>query len=296
MNLPAKAPITVQILTQNGEAYVRTCLESVQWAERVQVIDGGSTDRTVEIAREYTPHIYQNAYQNYGNQQNWGLNHAKHDWVLVVDSDEWVSPELQHEILALLAKGPDKNGYWIRRTSYFLGKKIRFSGWQNDLVLRFFNRTKGGFKVRNVHSDAMVETPVGQLRNVMYHAPYRNVTDYMARLQRYTTWGAQELVKQKKSITLLHVLTRPVARFFRGYLFRLGVLDGWQGFVLAFLTSTYVLVKYLKAYELQDPERFLPPNLSQRTGAGNGASGASLSSAAPSELRTFEEPPGPEGP
>lgn len=259
-----KTPITVQILAQNGETYIRRCLESVTWAEHIQVIDGGSTDRTRDIAAEYTDSVHEHPYENYGNQQNWGIPHARHDWLLVVDSDEWVSTELRDEIQRLLAEGPACNGYWVRRVSYFLGAQIHYSGWQNDTVLRLFNRTKGGFKVRNVHSDAEVEAPVGRLTGVFYHAPYRGVVDYVNRVQRYTTWGGQELAKQGRRVSIWQIVSRPPARFLRGYVLRLGFLDGWRGLVLAMMTSTYVLLKYLKAYEIQNPGKFDNPDESPR--------------------------------
>jgi glycosyltransferase involved in cell wall biosynthesis len=242
-------PLTVQILTTNNERTLRRCLESVSFAEDILIVDGGSTDGTLTIAREFTDRVLAHPYENYGAQQNWALEQGGREWVLVVDADEWVSPELRREIERLLAAGPPAEGYEVRRVNWYLGRRIRFSGWQNDRVLRFFRRDKGRFRRRRVASDAEVEGRTVLLGGVLFHEPYRDVADHVERLQRYSSWGARELIESGRRVGLGAVLLRPVARFLRGYLLRGGFLDGREGLILAGMTSFYVFLKYLKAYE-----------------------------------------------
>lgn len=244
-------PLSVHILSHNRSERVQRCLESVRWADEVQVVDSGSTDGTLEIARELADQVLVRPFVNAADQHIWGIQRLSHDWVLVVDSDEWVSPELEQEIRKLMEAGPDRDGYWIRRRSMFLGREIRFSGWQRDRIIRLFNRQKGGYPVRRVHSTPKIRGTIGTLKSFLYHDPYEDLDDYLRRNQRFTTWGAEQAQATGRSFRLLDLILRPCWRFVRHFLLMQGFRDGLHGLILSILTSYYVFLKYLKLWELE---------------------------------------------
>jgi len=245
--------LTVLVPTRNEEANLRDCLETVKWADEILVVDTFSTDRTLEIAREFGARVVQHEYVNSAAQKNWAIPQAENNWVMVVDADERVSPELAAEVRALLAApgGPPAAAYRMHRRTFFFGREIRHCGWDTDAVVRLFRKDRARYPDLWVHADMLVDGPVVKLRGRFDHYTYRSLDQYFEKFGRYTTWSAKDLAARGRRATLLNLLGRPAARFFKMYFLRLGFLDGVSGAVLCALAACSVFTKYAKLWEMQ---------------------------------------------
>src|SRR5436189_289995 len=188
--------LTVIVPTFNEEATLRDCLDSVRFADEILVVDSYSSDATVAIARELGARVLQHEYVYSAKQKNWSIPQATHEWVLLVDSDERVTPELREEILALLAAGPRHDGYWIPRANHFLGRRIRRCGWGTDKVIRLFRRDVARYQDREVHAEIDLPGPLPVLRHALEHRSFRSFGQYWRKLQIYSAWGAAQLYKE----------------------------------------------------------------------------------------------------
>jgi len=243
--------LSVVIITYNEEENIRGCLESANWSDEIVVVDSFSTDRTVEIAREFTPNVFQNRWTNFSQQKNLALEKASNEWVLNVDADERVTPELKKEILRILNSGfISANGYYIPLRNHYLGKWIRHCGWYPDYHLRLFRKGKGRFNERTVHESVIVEGKKGYLKSHLQHFSYKNLSDHLARIDKYAALTAQEMHGRGKRTTAFDLLFRPLARFIRMYLIKRGFLDGIYGLIVSLMGSFYVFIKYVKLWEL----------------------------------------------
>ncbi len=240
--------LTVIVTCKNEEKNIRSCLETVKWADELMVVDSGSTDRTLEIVREYTDRILEHEYINAATQRNWAIPQAAHEWVFIVDSDERVTPELQAEICALMAGTPEHDGYRIRRRNWFFGVEMPHCGWERDTVLRLFRRGAGRYEDRHVHADMVVDGTVGHLENSFEHRPYRSFDNYLEKFGRYTTWSALDLRARGKRPTFRNLVGRPFFRFFKMFVLRQGFRSGLAGFILSGLAAGSVFMKYAKLW------------------------------------------------
>lgn len=243
--------ITAVVTCYNIEDRIRRCLDSLHWVDEILVVDSFSTDLTPEIAREYTDKVLQHEYENYGAQLRWAVPQAEHEWIIVVDSDEWVYPELAGEIRQILNEGPKYNGYKILRRNVFMGQPIKYCGWQRDTVIRFYHRDRHTYPDMNVHSDVRVEGPLGRLSGLLGHDSYRDMEDYFERFSRFSRWGAMNACKNGKKATVSRLFLRPICRFLRMYIFQRGFLDGKPGLVLCLLASCSVVAKYSRLWEMR---------------------------------------------
>jgi len=173
----SRRTLTVLVPTYNEEANIAACLESVRFADEILVVDSFSTDRTLEEARPLATRVLQHEYVNSAAQKNWSLPQSAHRWILVVDADEQVSPELASEIQGVLAAGPAHDGYVVRRLNHFHGKPIRHGGWGRDRVLRFFNRDRGRYQEKDVHAEVEVQGSVAELKHPLLHDTFTGFTD-----------------------------------------------------------------------------------------------------------------------
>lgn len=244
-------PVSVIILIHNDEDKIRAALDSVTWADEIVIIDDYSTDQSTRICNEYHVRIVQHKYESYAAQVNWGLQQAKHDWVLVLDSDERITGALRDEMIGVLQHGPDCDGYVIYRQSLFLGELIQYCGWQDDTVTRLFNRHKGQHGVMTDHSDISVDGRLGKLKHKMLHDTYTDFDEYFMKMKRYSDRAALDMTQAKKRVTWVHLTLRPLFRFFKMYLLRFGFMDGRIGLILCGLTAFYVFTKYAKAWHRQ---------------------------------------------
>ncbi|MCK4546886.1 MAG: glycosyltransferase family 2 protein [Candidatus Eisenbacteria sp.] len=245
------SPVTVLVPTFNEEGNLRDCLESVKWADEILLVDCGSTDRTLEIAREYGARILRHPYENSAAQKNWAIPQATHDWVLVVDADERVTPELQVEISRIARNTTvSRPGYWIRRRNFFLGREIRYCGWQRDRVLRLFEKDEGRYESRRVHAEIQL-CRAGVLHGSLLHYSYRTLGDYLTKADRYASWGVGDLLEAGKRTGPVGILGHAAFRFVKMYLLQRGFLDGAHGLVLSVLGSFTVFLKYAKLWEMR---------------------------------------------
>ena len=242
--------LSVTIITKNEAADLGDALESVSWADEVIVVDSESTDDTVAIARRFTSHVTTRPWPGYVAQKNHAASLATHDWILSLDADEVVSAPLREEITAIVERGGAHAGYAIPRRNVFWGRWIRHGGLYPDWQLRLFGRGRGRFAERSVHESVTVEGSVGRLTGHLEHRSYRDVADFLARADRYSTLAAEEwLAAGRRSRPLIDLAVRPVGRFLGMYLARGGFLDGWRGFLLAVLYGYYVLMRSAKVWE-----------------------------------------------
>lgn len=241
----ARPKISVVITTFNEEANIGDCLESLLWCDEILVVDSFSTDKTPEIAKSYEGvDFVQRTYFGSAAQKNWAMDQTRHDWTLIFDADERCTTALRDEIETLLAKGPSHDAYTIRRRVFFLGKVIRFSGWQHDQVVRLLRKGTGRYPNRRVHADMKTKGPAPLLKNVMDHYMAEDFHEYVLRIVKYSHWGASQGWKEGKQSGLAEVVGRSVWRFFRTYVLQLGILDGMRGVVFCMLQAYGTYLKW----------------------------------------------------
>lgn len=249
--------LSIIIITLNEEDKIRDCLESVKWGDEIIVVDCFSQDNTVRIAEEYTDKVYKREFTGFGEQKNFALSKATGDWVLSIDADERVTPELREEIKKTLAE-PQACGYKMPVKTYFSGRWIKHCGWWPNYKLRLFRRDSGRFSDRLVHEAIEVNGPIAKLRNPLEHRRCSSISSSIKKADRYSTLGAQVMVAEGKNYTCGSALTHSTFTFFKVYFLKLGILDGWRGFVIASLNAIGVFYKYIKCVELQGGTELTP--------------------------------------
>ncbi|MFH1096144.1 MAG: glycosyltransferase family 2 protein [Candidatus Desantisbacteria bacterium] len=240
--------ISVIIITHNEEKNILACLSSVKWANELLVVDAVSTDNTKKLAEEFGAKVFQAEWQGYGKQKNYALSLANGDWILSLDADERVTPELAEEIQAVV-QNSQMDGYQISRKAYFLCKWIRHSGWYPDYCLRLFRKDKARFVEKPVHEFVELDGKRDQLKGALLHYTDTCLEHYLHKLCCYTTLAANELVTKNKKASLGDIIIRPLFIFIKMYILKKGWMDGMHGFILAVLSSFYVFVKYAKLWE-----------------------------------------------
>jgi glycosyltransferase involved in cell wall biosynthesis len=235
---PRRPAISAIVTTFNEESNIAGCIESLLWCDEIFVVDSFSTDRTPEIVRAFPEvRFFQRTYYGSASQKNWAMDQVAHDWILIFDADERCTPELQREIEALLAAGPRAEGYTIKRRVYFLGRVIRFSGWQHDRVVRLVRKGSARYPNRRVHADMVTRGPTPVLRNPMEHYMAETLDEYARRIEKYSFWGASQHWRDGRRSGFVQIFGRSIWRFVRTYVFQLGVLDGVHGLVFCMLQS-----------------------------------------------------------
>jgi len=250
--------LSALVITKNEAENIRDCLTSLQWAEEIIVVDAESADDTVARAREFTDKIFIRRWEGFSAAKNFALAQCAGDWVLWIDADERVTPELRDEIRIALDHASAAAGFEMPRLANFLGKWIRHGGWYPGYVLRLFRRDAGRFNDKPVHEGVQVDGKIERLKNHLLHYTDRNLQHYFGKFNRYTSLAADELQYRRRRFRLWDLLLRPSWFFFRMYVLKAGFLDGVQGFILARLSAAYVFTKYAKLWEIQNAHR---PNL-----------------------------------
>ena len=252
--------LSVAIITLNEESNLARTLSSVQFADEIIVVDSGSTDRTLEIAASFNATIFHQPWNGFVAQKNFAIEQCTGDWVLSLDADEALTPELQSEIRSLFSSDPFADAYLIRRRNLFLGRWIRHGGYYPDFKLRLFRRHAANFAPparftdRPVHETIAIEGILETLSNDLIHHAYPTIDSYIDHLNRYSTLSAQIVIGKGRPnpstpVLVYNTLLRPALTFLHNYFFRLGFLDGREGFLLHLYHSCYTSWQHAKAWQ-----------------------------------------------
>ena len=242
--------LSVIIPCFNEEINLPDALKSVEWADEVIVVDSFSTDATVRIATEFGAKVLQHEFFNDTSQKNWTIPQASCEWVMCMDADERVTPELRDELMEFL-QAPDVKGLRLYRKNHFMGKPVKYCGWQDDSVLRVFPRDEGRYPDQLVHADAHVDGPIRACKARLLHYTFRSFDQYMKKFGQYTAWAALDRDTKTGSFIVLPMMTRPIWRFFKQYVLRLGFLDGTAGLIICTMSAFSVFLKYARIWELR---------------------------------------------
>jgi len=241
--------LSVCLITANEEDRLRPSLESVAWADEIVVVDAESTDKTVMIAREFTDRVVVRPWPGFAAQKNFALDQATGDWILSLDADERVTPELRARVEDILRADGPAAGYAVPRRNIFWGRWVRHGRLYPDRQIRLFRRGRGRFVDVEVHESVRVDGPVERLEAPLLHASYRDLSDCLTRFDRYSTLAAEDWIRRGRRVTIAGIALRPPGRFLSMYVLHRGFLDGWRGFVLAALYAHYVFVRSVKVWE-----------------------------------------------
>jgi glycosyltransferase involved in cell wall biosynthesis len=248
----ARPTVSAIVVCFNEEENIGACLESLRWCDEIVVVDSFSTDGTVEICRRYTDRVIQRAWAGYVDQKAYALSQTTKDWVLVVDSDERVTPKLRKEINQALAEDNNNySGYAVPRLVFYLRRWWRRGGWYPDYNVRLFRRDRATWGGSEPHDKILVDGRVRRLRHPLHHFTYRDMEDHIRRINRFTSASSQELLKDGRRWRVADALLRPAVRFLRCYFIQRGFMEGFAGFYVAVTAAMYVFLKYAKLWELE---------------------------------------------
>ena len=247
--MATRTGLSACIITYNEADRIDDCVRSVGFCDEVIVVDSHSTDATRELAAARGARVIERDWPGYRSQKQFAVEAAHNDWVLCLDADERVSDELRGEIESWRQCGFGEFAGWsVPRITEYFGRFLRHGNAYPDRLIRLFDRRRGGWAGREIHENTRVQGPVGRLKGRLEHYAYRSLTDHLSRMQRYADLMGQSLHESGQRCGLAKVLLNPQWRFLRGYLLRLGFLDGWRGLVFALVESSYVRRKYLSLY------------------------------------------------
>lgn len=247
--MATRTGLSACIITYNEADRIDDCVRSVGFCDEVIVVDSHSTDATRERAAARGARVIVRDWPGYRSQKQFAVEAAHNDWVLCLDADERVSDALRAQIESWRQRGFGEFAGWsVPRITDYFGRFLRHGNAYPDRLIRLFDRRRGGWVGREIHENTHVQGPVGRLKGHLEHYPYRSLTDHLSRMQRYADLMGQALYESGKRCGLAKVLLNPQWRFLRGYLLRLGFLDGWRGLVFALVESSYVRRKYLSLY------------------------------------------------
>lgn len=243
--------ITAIIPTLNEEANIEEAIKSVKFADEIIVIDSFSTDRTVELAKKHGVKAVQREFDDFSSQKNYAINLAKNDWIYILDADERITTALENELLKTVENPKGYVGFYVRRTFFFMGKRIKFSGHRRDRVVRLFLKNNCRYNGNLVHEVIKAEGKLGILKNRIDHFSYRNFDHYIVKLNRYAWLQAKQYNEKTGVLTPFHFVIKPMWRFFKHYIIQGGFRDGIPGMVISYLHSYAVFMRYVKIWLLR---------------------------------------------
>jgi len=244
-----KIPISVYVLTFNNCRTIERCLKSLHWAEELVIVDSGSTDGTYEICQRYTDKLYRREFQGHRDQYQYAADMTTREWIMFVDADEEVPSELVEEIGKMLkGRAEDVDGFFVYRRTYYLGRWIRYGGWNPDGEIRLYRRDKGKWE-GGLHAKIVVVGKVSTLKNQYLHYTYQNISDQIQTIDRYSSIAAKDMISSAKRFHWWSLLFHPPFRFFKDYILKLGFLDGLPGLIIATSTVYYTFIKHAKLWE-----------------------------------------------
>ncbi|MBN1355831.1 glycosyltransferase family 2 protein [bacterium] len=241
--------LSAVVITLNEENNIQNCLKSVEFVDEIVVIDSSSTDRTVELARKFTPNIHRVPWKGFAKAKNMGIDRASHDWILSIDADERVSPELKKSILEAINRSRLPAGFYCARRTWYLGRWIRTGGWYPDRTVRLFNRKYARFNEVAVHEKVIIRGDTEQLNGDLLHYSYPTINDHLRKISLYTDLSVDKWIGKDIRINPLTMTGRVLWEFFLKLVIKQSYRDGMPGFFLAGMHSVYIFLKYVKAYE-----------------------------------------------
>ena len=245
-------PVSAIVITKNEADAIADALTSLAWADEIIVVDALSTDDTAAIARRFTERVYERPWNGYVDQKNHAASLAAHDWIFSLDADERVPDDLSAEIRALLRSEPAARGYRMPRVSFYLGRWMRTTDMYPDYQLRLYDRRHARWEGMHVHESVTVDDGrVGYLKSELQHHPYKDLSEHLIRMDRYTTLAARQMFEKGKRATRLELLFHPPVTFARNYILKGGFRDGKPGLIISLVNSYYVMLKFAKLWELQ---------------------------------------------
>lgn len=251
----SRLPVTVSIICLNEEETIANAIQSVAWADEVIVVDSGSTDRTQEIARQLKAKVIENAWPGYGQQKNFAQSQASHDWVLNLDADEIVPPELAKEIQEALVQVSEgklsADGFSFPRKTFYIGRWIRHGGWYPNILTRLVNRKKAVWTQPNVHEQLQVTGPILQLNSPLQHYAFTSIHDQIITNLRFSRLGAKDLKEKGQKFSLFKLIVKPLGKFIETYFLKKGFLDGLPGFIISINAAHSMFLKYAFLSETQ---------------------------------------------
>lgn len=247
--------LSVAIITLNEEDRLAECLGGLSFADEVVVVDSGSQDRTVRIAEEYGARVFSRGWTGFGAQKQYAIEQCRSTWVLVLDADELVPEETAAEIRRTIHHPGGLQAFSLARRNYLGGRWVRHGGWWPDRTTRLFRRGTARMSPRQVHEALEVEGAIGQLEHPLLHHPFRDLSEMMVKMDRYSTAGARELAEAGKRGTIPQALSRAGWAWFHTYLLRGGFLDRGAGVILAISGAVNVFFKYAKLAEIGRQQR-----------------------------------------
>ena len=243
--------ISCAIVVFNEERNIGECLDTAKWMDEIIIVDAFSTDRTVEICKEFTDQIFQRPWNGFGEQKNFAIHQATSDWVFILDADERISPELREEIESILGSnflnGPV--AYSVPRRNFYYGKWVKHAGCYPDRQLRLFRNGVGQLDDEEPHNKFIFEGPRADLTAPLDHFTERTINDHFRKFRNFTTLAAQERARSKQKVYWTDLIIRPLFTFYKYYIPRKGYRDGMHGFLVSGFASMYTFVKYAKLYE-----------------------------------------------
>lgn len=244
--------LSIMIICQNEESHIEDCLKSIKFADEIVIVDSGSTDTTLDICAKYTDLIYHQEWLGMNKQKAFTLSKTNGDWVLNIDADERVTPELEQEIKGIVAdQNNPVDGYYIPRKAYYLGKWLDYGGWTPDYKLRLFKKGRGNWQGIDPHDQVVVDGKTVKLKNPILHYSFCDLSDHLFRINQYTSTAAEELNKKNKKAGFSTITLHWFFAFIKSFFLKKGYKEGTRGLIQAILISTGVALKYAKLWEIQ---------------------------------------------
>jgi glycosyltransferase involved in cell wall biosynthesis len=244
------AKLTVTVITRNEAADLAAALSSVSWADEIVVVDSESTDDTVAIARQFTDRVTVRSWPGYVAQKNHAASLARNDWILSLDADERVTPELAREIQATL-DSPAHAAYRMPRVTWHLGRWIRTTDWHPDYQLRLYDRRTAQWTGQYVHEGVNVQGSIGMLQGELQHYAYRDIADHLETIDRYTTLAARQMRERGRTASAVDLIAHPPLAFLRNYIGKQGFRDGIPGLIVSTMNAYYVFLKFAKLWQMR---------------------------------------------
>lgn len=245
-----KLPLSLVVITLNEEHNIERCLRSVPWASEILVVDSFSSDKTVPLAEKCGARVLQEKWRGYGPQKEWAVQQATYDWILSLDADEALSPELSQEIINLWPRLEADTGYLCPRKSFHFGRWILHGGWYPDYQLRLFNRIQSQWTTSTIHEKVKAKLEI-KLKSPILHWVFHNFSDQVLTNDKYSSLQAQELNQRNKKFLLSKLIIKPMSKFFETYFWKLGFLDGLPGFMISVSAAYSVFMKWGKLWEIE---------------------------------------------